>query len=212
MIPKIIHHIWVGPKPLPDDEKRWMQTWKDKHPDWEFKFWTNDNLPELPNNCVQALKNYDKYPAFQADVIRYVVVLKYGGVYLDTDMECIKPCDHLFEGVEFVGLHPWPKVNWICNGFIGASPQHPVLRSAVESVQPIEVQRVEGGFAHNHFGPAYLTRQLRNYIGADSHNFVHDAHPYEGVRILSSDYWRKKSELCHLLHYARASWLKVDAS
>ena len=32
-IPKIIHQIWIGPKTAPI---KLMNTWKDKHPDFEY--------------------------------------------------------------------------------------------------------------------------------------------------------------------------------
>jgi len=40
-IPKIIHQIWVGPLKPP---KKWMQTWIDLNPDWEYRLWDNDKL------------------------------------------------------------------------------------------------------------------------------------------------------------------------
>lgn len=36
-IPRIIHQIWIGPKPAPT---KFMDTWKDKHPDFEYIRWT----------------------------------------------------------------------------------------------------------------------------------------------------------------------------
>lgn len=203
-IPKIIHHVWVGPNPLPAEEAEWIQSWKDKHPDWEFKLWTNENLPELPDNCLQALDCCERYPAFQADIIRYVVLLRFGGLYLDTDMKCVLPVDRLLEDVDFVALNPGGE--WICNGFIGCSPQHPVLSLAVKNIRPFEVRRGPRDSATVRFGPAYLTEQLKDYAGEVSDRFVYEDYPCDGVRILNADYWRRGSELCHFVHYARMSW------
>ncbi|HNX82400.1 MAG TPA: hypothetical protein PKL77_09670, partial [Candidatus Omnitrophota bacterium] len=38
-IPKIIHQLWIGDKPAPE---KWLKTWKEKHPGWEYRFWDND--------------------------------------------------------------------------------------------------------------------------------------------------------------------------
>ena len=42
MIPKIIHQIWIGPKPAPTNL---MNSWKNKHPDFEYILW-NEQLSE----------------------------------------------------------------------------------------------------------------------------------------------------------------------
>ena len=39
MIPKIIHQIWLGPLPPP---QRWLDSWRDHHPDWDYHLWTNE--------------------------------------------------------------------------------------------------------------------------------------------------------------------------
>ncbi len=40
-IPKIIHQLWIGPKPAPT---KFMQTWKEKHPDFDYIFWNEEEL------------------------------------------------------------------------------------------------------------------------------------------------------------------------
>lgn len=35
MIPKIIHYCWFGGKPLPDEVKKYMETWKKYCPYYE---------------------------------------------------------------------------------------------------------------------------------------------------------------------------------
>ena len=40
-IPRIIHQIWIGPKPAPT---KFMDTWKDKHPDFEYIRWTEKEM------------------------------------------------------------------------------------------------------------------------------------------------------------------------
>ena len=36
MIPKIIHYCWFGGKPLPDEVKKYMETWKKYCPYYEI--------------------------------------------------------------------------------------------------------------------------------------------------------------------------------
>ena len=40
-IPKIIHQIWIGDKPAPT---KFMDTWRDKNPDFEYIRWTEEEF------------------------------------------------------------------------------------------------------------------------------------------------------------------------
>ena len=40
-IPKTLHFIWLGPKPLTSDSVKNIQGWIRLHPDWTVKFWTD---------------------------------------------------------------------------------------------------------------------------------------------------------------------------
>jgi len=39
MIDRIIHQIWIGPTPPP---QKWLDTWTDKNPNWQYKLWDNE--------------------------------------------------------------------------------------------------------------------------------------------------------------------------
>ena len=41
-IPKIIHQIWIGPKPIPDQYKEFSQKMIEMHPDWEYHLWGHE--------------------------------------------------------------------------------------------------------------------------------------------------------------------------
>jgi mannosyltransferase OCH1-like enzyme len=121
-IPKIIHQIWIGPKPPP---KRFLATWQAQHPTWDYRFWTDDNLPPLKN---QAL--YDALPTFhgKADVLRYELLHQFGGVYVDADSVCLMPLDQLLDvGADenFVAYeHEEARPGLIANGVMGCTPEN----------------------------------------------------------------------------------------
>ena len=109
MIPKIIHQVWVGTLNMPQREKDLCQKIQDIHPDYDYKFWTSDNVgPELESMPANVRDCYTRYYkqgdyVFACDVLRIWLVYKYGGFYLDVDMdfkECIDPFLD-FEGVFF---------------------------------------------------------------------------------------------------------------
>ncbi len=116
MIPKIIHHIWIGTKPFPNKFKSYRESWIRQHPDWTFHFWTDDNLPEMPPE-VKRIVTEEKYlTSIRADILRLQVLNLYGGIYSDTDIECLKSFDE-FLGYEFFAGRE--NDQGICNGLMG---------------------------------------------------------------------------------------------
>lgn len=102
MIPKIIHYCWFGGAPLPKLAKQCIRSWKKHCPDFEIKEWneTNSPLPLFPF-AQQALE--EKKWAFVADVIRLYALYTEGGIYLDTDVELLKPLTPFLHHQAFIG-------------------------------------------------------------------------------------------------------------
>ena len=102
MIPKIIHYVWVGGNPLTPLAEKCIESWKKYCPDYEIKRWdeTNFNINENAY-CKEAYES--KKWAFVADYIRLKVLYEYGGVYMDTDVEVIKPFSKFLNHKAFVG-------------------------------------------------------------------------------------------------------------
>lgn len=94
VIPKIIHYCWLSNNPIPEDLKKCMDSWKEKLPDYEFMLWNFDRFDKNSSVWVQQAFDSKKY-AFAADYIRLFVVYSYGGIYLDMDIEVLKPFDDL---------------------------------------------------------------------------------------------------------------------
>lgn len=98
---KLFHHIWVGSKPYPFPEYR--ESWITAHPDYEFKMWDDSNFPKslLSRETIKIIENPDIAPVSKGDSLKFDIVRVFGGVFLDMDMECIKPIDAMFENDEF---------------------------------------------------------------------------------------------------------------
>lgn len=102
MIPKIIHYCWFGRKPKPKSVLRYIQTWKDKMPDYEIKEWNEDNFDINILKFTKEAYALKKY-AFVSDVARIYALYNEGGIYFDTDIEAKKSLSPLLSHKSFVG-------------------------------------------------------------------------------------------------------------
>lgn len=95
-IPKKLHHIWVGPNPAP---LKWMRTWRIAHPDWEYKLWGNEELHGMKWANKRLMNHYAALGRWDgvADLMRYEILYREGGVVLAADSVCLRPIDELFE-------------------------------------------------------------------------------------------------------------------
>lgn len=103
MIPKIIHYIWVGGKPLTPLAKKCIKSWKKFCPDYEIKRWDESNFNVFENEYCKEAYNAKKW-AFVSDYIRLKVLNDYGGIYMDTDVEVVKSLDSYLSNPAFSGF------------------------------------------------------------------------------------------------------------
>ncbi len=144
-IPKIIHQVWIGSAPLPPRYKVYIKECKALHPDWEYKLWTEkeiENWNFATKDLYLKARNYQE----KTNIIRVAAVQQYGGIYLDTDILCIKPFDALLEYYDFfAGLEPNFINHWIPvmnNAFIAAKPNHPLFTEYFQSLRDNWDQRI----------------------------------------------------------------------
>ena len=157
MLPRILHQVWLGPAPLPDEFRGYRETWLRHHPGWELRFWTEENLP--PDLVRPEVHERLRQPAERADLLRLEVLLREGGVYLDTDFECLRPIEPLLEGVECFCAYLKPgRVN---NAILGATPGHPFLERVLREARP----RTEWGYDKDAAGPFLLDRLVKDEPG-----------------------------------------------
>lgn len=122
MIPKIIHYCWFGRNPKPESVLRYIQTWKDKMPDFEIKEWNEDNFDIERLAFTREAYEKGKY-AFVSDVARIYALINEGGIYFDTDVAVIKRIDdRLMRQSSFVGFEDESLVG---TAIIASEPNHP---------------------------------------------------------------------------------------
>lgn len=102
MIPKKIHFCWLSNDPYPSKIQKCIDSWKEKLPDYEIIKWDLNRFPL--DKCIWVKEAFEaKKYAFAADYIRLYALYTEGGIYLDSDVEVLKPFDDLLELPYFLG-------------------------------------------------------------------------------------------------------------
>lgn len=131
MIPKIIHYCWLGPDSMPKDILRWMKTWLKVNPGFELMLWdkNNSDIEALPwTSEAFSAKKW----AFVSDYIRLKALYEYGGIYLDCDVECVRPFGELLELDYFLGIEQEKRPRVIEAAVMGCIPKMPWVKDCLD--------------------------------------------------------------------------------
>jgi mannosyltransferase OCH1-like enzyme len=126
-IPKIIHYCWFGGNPLPEDAVACIESWKKFCPDYEIIEWNETNYDIKKNSYMNQAYQHRKW-GFVPDYARLDIIYTHGGVYLDTDVELIKPLDDLLELEAFAGVESNSEYVALGLGF-GARPHDELIKA-----------------------------------------------------------------------------------
>jgi mannosyltransferase OCH1-like enzyme len=99
-IPRIIHYCWFGGKPLPSLAKKCIKSWKKYLPDYQIIRWDEDSFDILAHPYTKEAFENKKW-AFITDYVRLYVLYEIGGIYMDSDVEIIKPLDKFLQHSAF---------------------------------------------------------------------------------------------------------------
>lgn len=166
---KIIHQIWVGPYCPPEREKKWADNIRAAHPDFEYVFWHNGNLPRLPEQLNKIVAKLDARKKWEsvADVFRYWIVNELGGIYIDIDYELLHALHdlelHRYDG--FLPLHLNPGET-ICNSVFGFKKNHRIIQHVVNEMFLLDPEKFAGLIEHvGPLGPFFFGKAIKESIG-----------------------------------------------
>lgn len=155
-IPEILHMIWIGDNEAPDYFFDNLEKWRNLMPNWDIKVWTNSDLTEDKiESSYLALINKSNIGAQKADLLRFYVVNKFGGYYVDSDILPLRNLSELNgEDKDFIICHDL-NIEWeyIINAFFAATPNNPALNLIQERMYEVDFNRKD---IHLTTGPARL--------------------------------------------------------
>ncbi|GAA3273132.1 FkbM family methyltransferase [Dactylosporangium vinaceum] len=126
-MPRVFHRIALG-RALSAQETAFGESWLRHHPGWQLRLWTDADVPPLRNQQL-----FDAAPAGQkADILRYELLLAHGGVFIGTDMECLRSIEPLLGGVEVFCVRE--DGFRLGDGVLGAAPGSPLIAAVVDAL------------------------------------------------------------------------------
>ena len=184
-IPRQVHVIWIqGEAHLLRTRDWWVgrkAAWGEWMPKWTLRVWSDTEIRHVfQGSTVYAplLRMYDAPNApmaWKADVARYVLLHKYGGMYADITYEVIRNFDWMLhgKGVDFVCLHndlqtvEKDLLHRTNNCWFAATAGHPILTALLQRLVTEEVPATFTiGDIHNLTGPIQLWRAVKPYLAS----------------------------------------------
>lgn len=209
MIPKVIHYCWFGKKPLPELVIKCLDSWKIHCPDFQIIRWDETNI-DL-SSCKFAKQAYDAGKwAFVSDYVRLKVIYDNGGIYLDTDVELIKPLTDMLIYPAYFGLES-NKDGWHINSGLGfgAVKGHSYIFTLLHEYEDIEFMKDDGTYNLTPCPIRETDVLIREGYKPDGQSQM-----FNNIMIFSSDYFspismtgqRNFTKNTHSIHHYNASW------
>jgi len=225
-VPKVLHWIWLGPKPFPTGSIARMKQWIKLHPGWAYQLWTDQQLFSLPeevkicnpflslDRLADCFFNSDNFGE-KSEILRLAILSSEGGIYIDHDLEPIKPLDPIadefmfFCGLEILKETLLSSSVYPSTHLIGTSPKHPILEESIRWLMT-NWERLEAQFPGSdqmaianrvkHRGSRALEFGLLNSSTRERaivfpSSFFSENHPQKGI---------------YAAHYHLGSWLKKE--
>ncbi len=141
-IPKKIHYCWFGGKPLPEMAEKCIASWEKYCPDYEIVRWDESNF-DL-DYCPYVREAFEaKKWAFITDVVRLYVLVNYGGIYMDTDVEVVKPLDDLLRFEAFSGFESETQIP---TGLMASEKNQPLFCELLHEYDDAHFLNPDGSF------------------------------------------------------------------
>lgn len=139
-IPKKIHYCWFGGNPLPPMAVRCIESWKKFCPDYEIIEWNEHNFDLNYNDYVHEAYEAKKW-AFITDVVRLYALTTQGGIYMDTDVEVLKPLDSL---LEYEAVSGFESETQIPTGLMACRMAQPLFVELLNDYNGVHFRRKDG--------------------------------------------------------------------
>lgn len=204
-IPKYIHYCWFGGKELPTEYRQYIDGWMKIHPDYKIVCWNEDTFPIKEYAYAEQAAERKKW-AFVSDVARVYALYTMGGIYLDADVEAVRPFPDALN--QFAAVLGTESSEVIGTGFIALAKKHPISKSMLDYYQNHSFVDQDEEFANTFL----LTQIVERLYGLSPKNCVQSK---EDLILFSPEYFTAYDRLSAkpvltsntvCIHHFAASW------
>lgn len=210
-IPKVIHYFWFGNKKKPDLVKHCISSWKRFCSEYTIIEWNENNFDV--NKYLYTKQSFElKKYSFTTDLARLDILYNYGGIYLDTDVELIKPLDSLLYQSGFIGTEKWGNIN--SGGGCGFIKNHPTIKELLNT-------RINIPFIIDDFEINFSTNALYESLFFMDKGYIpnQEIQKIVDITIYSYDFFHpydfltnqvRTTENTYGIHHFNGSWLNKE--
>ena len=213
-IPKIIHYVWVGGNKKPESVQKYIASWKKYCPDYLIIEWNEKNYDITRNRYMHEAYQSRKW-AFVTDYMRLDLLDRFGGIYMDSDVEVLKNLDNFMDEPAFTSFETGdPSQTLMPTGLIAAEAGNEwihYLKSYYDNERPFIL--ADGSFDLN-ANTVTITRMTKEKYNIKMNNKLQRTDDFV---IYPSDYFCPKSwstgkititENSYTIHHFAGSWKK----
>ena len=209
-IPKIIHYCWFGGNPLPELAKKCIQSWKKHCPDYKIMVWNEDTFDVHCCKYVEEAYQEKKW-AFVSDVARLYALVNYGGIYMDTDVEVLKPLDNL---LKYEAVSGFESDTNITTGLMATCKDHRMFIEFLHEYDDLDFRKKDGSLD-------LTTNVVRITNACLKYGFVpnNSKQTVNGFTLLPKDYLCPKDSMTKelkitnntlVIHHFDGSWMSEE--
>ena len=212
-IPKVLHYCWFGHNPLPSAAIKCIKSWKKYCPDYEIREW-NEDCFDISSNLYMLEAYQTGNWAVVSDYARLKIIYDHGGIYLDTDVELLRPLDSLLSQNGFMGFQDDVLV---ASGLgFGAVKGHPVIRELLQDYDNLSFIGPDGSLD--------LTpcpdRNTKTLLRLGLKNNTGNIQNIQGMSVYPPEYFCpmnyytgfiKRTANTYSIHHYAASWVSSEA-
>ena len=179
-------------------------------PDYEYKLWNEDTFDINCNLYVKEAYQAKKY-AFVSDFARLYALNEEGGIYLDTDVEALKPFDDLLSLSGFIGFEG-SKYRPVGTGTIACMSNGAWVSEQIKAYEGIHFVNPDGSFDLT-TNPIRITRIM------STNGFLQNGEEqnYKDMHIFPTDFFCPRqtsgelfyTENTYCDHHFMGSWNKL---
>lgn len=221
---RIIHQIWFGniqnkksAKKAYDKMKIYRDSWKIKNPKWCHIEWNKKLCEEFVKKFfpeyIQLYKGY-RYEIQRCDVIRYLLLYRYGGLYADMDYYCNKPFDEALEVFtnDFYLVKTPNGSGYVSNSLMYSKPNHVFWKKLLIQM---EIHKTYPIYYSRHMiimyttGPGIITRVYNENKIRDKLSSLPSSlfHPYG----ITDEKITLRNDKVYAMHIGKGSWEENDS-